>query len=274
MKFNNKHEKNEAEDLAWSLCHDRPSCFGENIAIIFEKIIKEIEDIDWQRHHRDFDLEDIPYEKPFLKGEQISQGLPDIIYDSEDYVVGIEHFEFDASGKSRKGSKMRLAELTTEKELKLKRQKATKYPIYTEASVNVDFTYEGYVQSLLSAFAMHYSKIENYKEKIKEYFPKKKIYFGFFIEDITAIGNYIITGNKTEPIYPLLAREFVTVLEKCSGIDFVISKIQDTYVPYIYIHQIDNETIKKLNQDSYDMTHSKYYAYHYKKVSHTYGLDD
>ncbi len=36
-----------------------------------------------------------------------------------------------------------------------------------------------------------YSKIEKYKEKISKYFPGEKIYFGFYIEDITAIGNYI-----------------------------------------------------------------------------------
>ena len=55
MKFNYKSNNREAEDLAWSLCHDRPSCFGENIAIIFEKIIKEIEGIDRERHYRIFD---------------------------------------------------------------------------------------------------------------------------------------------------------------------------------------------------------------------------
>ena len=272
MVFKNKHKKEEAKDLVFALRHSSVYYYGDVAENIFSQIRSEIEDCEWRRSHFLDKIPHIPYETPFQQGDSVAEGLPDIIYETNDFVLGIEHFEFDAAGKTRKGSKMKLAEILANRELEKKRKGIRKYPIFTEAAVGVEFSYEGYLQSLLYAFQTHAEKIENYKAEIKKHYPNKKVYFAFFIEDVTAIGNYIETSHGREPIYPMLVKEFLDVVIATGSVDFIISRIQDFYTYNLCVYELREDIIESLRENVYDMSRDKYIPYHYKKSSHVYSL--
>lgn len=272
MIFRNKHKKEEAKDLVFALRHSRVYYYGDASENIFSQIKKEIADCEWRRSHFLDKIPHIPYETPFQQGDSVAEGLPDIIYETDGFVLGIEHFEFDAAGKNRKGSKMKLAEILANKELEVKRKGIKKYPMFTEATVSVEFSYEGYLQSLIYAFQTHAERIEAYKAEIKKHYPNKKVYFAFYIEDVTAIGNYVETKNGQEPMYPMLVKEFLDIVTTTCGIDFIISRIQDFYIYNLCIYELKEDIIKSLRENVYDMNRDKYIPYHYKKSSHVYSL--
>ena len=97
--------KKEVKKLVFALHHSRVSIYGDKAGVVFEKICKEVEEVKWKRTHFWELPPKIPFEAPFVQGDGVVVGLPDIIYEAEEYVIGIEHFEFDASGKNCKGSK-------------------------------------------------------------------------------------------------------------------------------------------------------------------------
>ena len=259
--------KKEAKKLVFALHHSRVSIYGDKASTIFDKICKEIEEIKWKRTHFLKLPPKIPFEAPFIQGDGVVIGLPDIIYEAEEYVIGIEHFEFDASGRMSKGSKMRRAELRATEKLEKKAEEINKYPLDLETPVNVNFSHAGYVQSLLDAFRSHSNKIANYKNALQNQYPGKDIFFAFFIEDITGIGNYILMENARIPIpmYPLCVKDFLAAVAVEKEIDFLLFSIQDFYKKELHIQQIDNEIISSFYNDIYDMTKDKYIPYNYKK---------
>lgn len=275
MNFRRNHQKNEAEQLSFDIQHSSIHIYGKKAEKIFTALIKELEDCNNQRRINIFNnTPNIPTKAPFVQGDGTIEGLPDIICEGEGFVLGIEHFEFDAAGKNRKGSKMRTAEILAEQELRIKYKNIKMYPVYVDAVVNVDFSYDGYVQSLLDAFSSHVERKNSYIEKMKEKYPDKKILLAFYVEDVTAIGNYIERKQEIEPMYPLYVKEFLDELSKLTDIDFIISKVQELYVYDLHIQEINSEELKKLYENTYDMQNDKYISYHYKKSSHIYSARD
>ena len=60
----------------------------------------------------------------------------------------------------------------------------------------------------------------------------------FFIEDATAIGNYAVVDGKTEALDPLKIPFVLKVLATTQGVDYVIIKTTDSYVPSLRIQEI------------------------------------
>ncbi len=270
MIFKKSHKKREADTLSFQLRQNNTYIYGKKATKIFEQVIRDIEKWDFKRNHLLFSEVQIPYKKPLINGEDLGEGFPDIIYECNEYVLGIEHFEFDSGGKNRKGSKMQLAEAEANRELNAKKQGQTGNPIIEEADVKIEFSFDGYLKSLLSTYASHRDKIEKYKNHLKSQYPDKEIYFAFYMQDSTAIGNYIRTKKCVEILYPLYIKEFICEVANTQGLDFIITQIQDTYVQYLYIQEISDVTLKELYNKSYNKNEISYISYNYKKVSHTY----
>ena len=265
------HKKYEARDFAWDLTFYQ--LYGDPEDKIWGKIIKEAKQAKQDRQRSAFFDENIPDEYPFVQGDQIAQGLPDVIYECNEFVMGIEMFQFDASGKNRKGSKMKIAELEVDRKANQEIRKNSKRPLHIEEKVNITFSYSGYIQSLTCTFKEHAKNIEQYIEKLKQHFPNKKIYFTFYIEDTTAIGNYIIINGERYEMIPIYVKEFVDLLEQHQGIDYLIFNTQDTYIKSISIHKIADQSIDELRRCCYDMNNSEFYEYSYKRSSNIYSAD-
>ena len=270
MHFRDIYKKRDAEHFAYVIKHSTIHFHDHGASKFFGNLIKDVENCDLERKYYSDGAPEISDEAPFIQGETMGKGLPDIIYENESIVLGIEDFEFDSSGKTRKGSKMRMAELSAERELKNKRVFTGTYPIVTETMVDVSFSYEGYISSLLDAFDSHAKNIYNYRDAIKKNFPNKEIIFAFYIEDITAIGNYVVTKEGTKPMCPFFAKEFLDVLKKTDGIDYVISRVQNAYTYTLHFTKIDCKSLNSLYKNACDIKKDKFFSYAYKKVQHTY----
>lgn len=62
---------------------------------------------------------------------------------------------------------------------------------------------------------------------MKSKYLQKKQYLSFYIEDATAIGNYVITQYGLEALNPLCIREFINELARTKELDYVIVKHQE-----------------------------------------------
>lgn len=269
-----RKDENEAYKLAFSFHFSWLSIDGDLANTIFGEIKNKVEEIHQCRHFPFQNNYDIPHEAPFKQGDGRINGLPDIIYESENYVLGIEHFEFDASGSTRTGSKMRKAEIYADRLLEEERKKTNKRPLHLEADVHINFSYNGYVQSLLKVFTSHATKIKKYRKELEHHYGEKKIYFAFFIEDITSVGNYVLTRDTIKAMYPVYVKEFLDELAKVSGVDFIISEVNDCYIHKLLVQEINMDTMKSLYKNSYDKYADKYATYTYKKTSHIYSCAD
>lgn len=176
-------------------------------------------------------------------------------------------FQFDASAKNRNGSKMKIAELEADRKAHLKIRETPSRPLNVEEPVNTTFSYAGYVQSLTNTFKDHAQNIERYIEKLKLHFPNKKVYFSFFIEDITAIGSYIVINGERFEMMPVYVREFINLIEQYRGIDYLIFKTQDFYIKSINIYKISPQAIEELKRCCYNMNESSFYQYNYKRAT-------
>ena len=134
--------------------------------------------------------------------------------------------------------------------------------------MDVVFSIENYIKSLLNVFHKHAKNIDVYRGNIREKYPEKKIYLSFYIEDTTALGNYIISSRGKETMLPLCVKEFIDVLSETCGIDYIITNTQDTYVHSIHIQKINERFLETLYGECYDFSHDVYRPYRYTMEAH------
>lgn len=237
---------------------------------IWDHIIKDINVYNDLMHHAPF-LDNIP-ECPLIPSER-----PDVIYSMKDtdFVMGIECFKFDSSPKTSKGSTQIRKELKIKKQIAadLKKGNLTDGDGKTFSSVrkivDVEFSVQDYYMSLINSFLSHAKNIQDYRDNLQRLYPQKKIYLSFFIEDITALGNLVEDNGKIESMTPLKLPLFVNHLAATSGLDYVLIKTKNIYVPNIDIQSCDKENIKTMLTRCYS-TKTKFVTYQYSIEQHIY----
>lgn len=253
------HNRDEAREFTFELARLPVFLHTDDDDLIWDKIVKDAKDL-WEQSH-EF-LHSRHQQNPFLKSER-----PDILYECDDFVMGIECSEFDASLRTHKGSMQKQKERQTDKDmLRIDRSREQiEQGISISKSVNVNFSIEHYTESLLYIFRTHANKIAIYRNNITKKYPGKKVYLSFYIEDTTALGNYILTLDGREAIIPLCVKEFILELSKTEGIDYIITNTQNTYVYSLHIQKINSGFLDSLYKESYDFSREKYLPYNYTK---------
>ena len=267
-------KRKEAKALVSAINNSRIIFCPDSDENIWKRIIDETRKCKWSRQHHIHDPHRPSFEAPFHQGDSYGNGLPDIVYVCDDYVLGIEHFEFDSSGKTRKGSRMRIASFQANAELESKLKKITSYPKRAETVVKVDFSYDRYVQSLLKAFNTHMAQKDKYISALRAQYPGHKVYFALYIEDATALGSYINIDHDIQPVSPLRVREFIEALSKETGIDYIICRVQKIYTYQLFFQRITPSDITKLMSETYNMDECSYVSYHYGQRTSIERLDD
>lgn len=259
------HEHVELSHLLYDFNHLYSLPEQNNADDVWLQIINDIQKYNTELAHC------ISEEKPICP--LIQSERPDVIYVSADYVMGIECFSFDASKKTRKGSKQLQKEQAAEREILAEYRQSEKPDngfLSIERTVNVEFSVQEYYNSLSIAFKQHAKQIPEYRKNLKRAYPCKQIYLSFFIEDITAIGNYVITKGQRESLSPLRIPQFLFELIQVKDLDYVVIKTTDTYVPKYRFQALTKEDIIKLCKDCYGPD-TKYIQYQYKRESHFYN---
>lgn len=202
-----------------------------------------------------------------LKSHDIEWSLidcesPDVIYSTNDYVLGIECFKFDSSNNADYGSELSRSQRELEK--RLLQEHYNTGSSYIVANNETNMSYEDYILSACKAINKHSSKIARYRENLKELAGSRNIYLAFFIDDTTILGNYAITERrKEEPLQPFCANRIIDLLEKCEGVDYFISHSQYDYYLYKTVIvenskiEIDNLRHEAYNDDEMILTSEK-----------------
>lgn len=264
--------KCELDSLLYDLKHYDSPDFFDDLDSIWIQILDDISQYSELMDHLHF-VECVPI-CPLISFER-----PDVLYcdNKSEWVMGIECFQFDASKKTRKGSRQRIEEKKTrddilkEHQLNLNSRKKTDDYIAIRKNVDVDLSFEYYYNSLLDSFIKHAKRISEYRNNIEKSYPGRKVYLTFFIEDITAIGNYVSNQGKTEVLTPLRIQRFLNVLKQIKGLDYIAVKTIDSYVPQIQILNCSDESIDKMMEYCY-ANESKYISYNYAIESHFHGM--
>ena len=129
---------------------------------------------------------------------------PDFILMGENRIIGVEHFEFDSSRSTRKGSLYRREDVRLDKELndeidyEMKKKKDELY-FGRSGSLKITNSTEFYLNNLKKHFLSHFDKIDDYIARVKSItqHEDKEIRTAFFIEDTTPLGLRIYAPNNT-----------------------------------------------------------------------------
>ena len=270
------HKKNEAVLLLNAILFSDIYLHTEDNDTVWDLILNKCKEIQKDKSKYYIGKPCIPKGTPFILGDSpnMPSGLPDIIYEDDTFVLGIEHFQFDASGISKKGSKMMRAEVTANNKTTEISENSSKRPLYIEVPVDTVFSYERYLKSLITSFTAHARNISKYLSELSKKYPNKKIYLAFYIEDKTALGNYIKTDRGIEPMCPLCINEFINELKINNNLTYILVRIQDNYHYNLHIQCINEEFIESLYKEAYDMKKDQYCTYNYKIASNIYSLSD
>lgn len=147
---------------------------------------------------------------------------PDGYLVSRDTVYIVEHFEFDSSQTSRKGS-------TSRQELGRTKREFAAYPVdsgdaYTDA-LDIAPTMECYLENAERNMQGHYAKLSEYMERLKEngiIGDGSIVKCGFYIEDVTVLGNYTQDDNGLHPLLLTECKQFLDMFEDCPELDFCL----------------------------------------------------
>ena len=143
-------------------------------------------------------------------------------------------------------------------------------PIEINVPVPVELSFQSYLTSLMSAFRHHARRIEIYRRALTEKYPAKKILLSFFIEDVTKVGNYIISEQRLIPMNPLRVKPFISELSQTTGIDYIVTCFQEFYVYHLDVQQICAPNLKLLLEQSYP-DNAAFWQYQYQHITHIYS---
>ncbi len=182
---------------------------------------------------------------------------PDLIATLPDKLVIVEHFAFDGSKETSKGMKG----IKREKEIEATKNKYYESTANHELIVPVDYkrTLADLVNNFNLHFGSHYSKIDEYKNRVLERYPQYKedqIVVGFFIEN--EWPPVVMINKKFYPIVYTDTKQFNDLFFASHNLDFVIwGGIVETKEMYYCDHQCCLAKEKQLDLFSEDIVFSR-----------------
>lgn len=147
-------------------------------------------------------------------------------------VMIFEHFEFDASKNTKKGSNLRMKLSENRKLAKEHFDKIEAKPLGLSNNGNcfykVNHSYiksnaskEDYIDNLIKQFTSHCHKRKNYETRIKTELQNYNLVFKecFFIEDKTIFSYY---AHSRTPFNICLTNEFISIWKEHPEVDYII----------------------------------------------------
>ena len=144
---------------------------------------------------------------------------PDMYAELDDKIIIIEHFEFDASKRTRKG-------MEGKKEEALLKQRIFDTPVDNKFHIdkgNYKISLENWQSNFDDTFNSHYKRIPKYKESIYDYLKKsdsKPIIVGFFIEN--QYSPIVYDETKIGELYYFDTIQFANKIINSHELDFVL----------------------------------------------------
>ena len=167
----------------------------------------------------------------------------------------LEHFEFDSTKSTSKGSKSKIA--LNQIETAFKNVKPTEDgTVFHDHSFNTPHASKNYIANALRNLENHYCKIDSYIENLnKEGITHSScdIEVGFFIEDTTFLGNVFHDSKRqlTVPIVLAHCKQFLDIFETYSKLDFCLCA--SNYGSNYFLWFINRESIQEYRKIEIDI---------------------
>lgn len=186
-----------------------------------------------------------------VMGEKQPGDAPDMVIETEDIILAIEHFEVDCYESGKKGSKHRIEEARINRTHRTQKEKSpTEEGIVIHESINGNSSYEYYIKNVEKSFREHYGKIEQYIENIRKDYVKKEIIICFLIEDVSPLGTMVCQKGIIEPVALSRSNEFLNLLENCTQVDYVMACSEYENNKFFWV--ISNEEIDEYLKNTRD----------------------
>lgn len=195
---------------------------------------------------------------------------PDALFINNEIALIVEHFEFDNTRNSKKGSQYRreLARIDRKKnELQGK-----EYHLHDK--FHCPSSYENYINNVTESFKYHYGRISAYKENLLKIpnliSDSMEIKTMFLIEEVSVFGSIVLErlGTKVNQIPVVLSRseEFINLLKSSKDVDYVLACSTLISQPEIWL--IDNSEIESYSEHLVDYANMKFLNLEANVVSH------
>jgi hypothetical protein len=182
------------------------------------------------------------------KGKRYPGDAPDMVIETEDRILAIEHFEIDCYVSGSKGSKHRIEKARINRTQK--KIPPTEDGVIIHDSINGDSSYKSYVKNVEKTFREHYGKIAKYTDNIRRDYAKKDIIVCFLIEDVSPLGTMVCQKGRMEPVVLGCSSEFLNLLKNSKQVDYVMACSEYENNKYIWV--ISNEEIDEYLKNAKD----------------------
>lgn len=153
-------------------------------------------------------------------------------------VMIFEHFEFDASKNTKKGSNLRMKlsenrklakehfDKTEAKALSISNNGSYFYKV-NHSYIRSNASKEYYINNIIKQFVSHCNKRKNYENRIKNKIQNNNLTFKecFFIEDKTIFSRY---ANSYKSFNICITHEFISIWKEHPEVDYIILGIENT----------------------------------------------
>lgn len=143
---------------------------------------------------------------------------PDILYETEKYIIGIEEFQINASRQSRKGYCG--VEKIREMEREVRTKSIQEQGLHT-TSRHIDYSVENLFNNFKNELEEHHQKFNRYIDNMARE-SKRDTKFGYMVTDTTYLGSY--SKKIDHGLFIFNIAQFWDVFDKYTNIDFFIFK--------------------------------------------------
>lgn len=180
---------------------------------------------------------------------------PDLISNYNKRIIGIEHYEYDASRKTGRGSKERQEIERANSEFLKKAYVAAKEgrSLTMECKLNTKASVDTLKSNFLSNFRKHQQKINNYKKNLEKIYSINDVSIWFTAED-TSIngpifnhGSIIMHGQPEFPLLPILYKDIQEEILN-SNVDGIIMLSNFPISGYVVFIKNDFQSFKDLTK--------------------------
>lgn len=170
----------------------------------------------WNYHK--LDEEELRWVVDIISNLSPTNTRPDAIAYKNDDLLLIEHFEFDNSKATKKGSKQHLADVESYRE----KSKTINDLGVIEQEVKRNGKY--FIENFSLQFNKHYPKIGEYRETVEQQLGKtfKNVKTMFVIEDSSPLTSVYLQNFKPVMLNLVHCKEFLDLFEICEKLNYVL----------------------------------------------------
>lgn len=191
---------------------------------------------------------------------------PDMLSIFDDTIIGIEHFEFDSSKNTSKGSKYQIANAMVKSKFDkiVENDLKNKEDITYHDDIKVNTSLSNYYENFNKHYKSHCEKVDKYIEHIKQIIDcnNKEIEMWFFVEDTSILGSYYLDKERhIGTLLPLYNNNNLELFEKSTKICGIIIGFFAMNEYRICVIENSKEGIEKFKKDMPEIKEEDYFCF-------------